>query len=131
MGGGSPRSGSDWTGASSWSMPEVLEVHSSADWQAAFGFSRPGGGTDHPTGLLDGPDHRPPHPDDADLGFDPFHETQKALAEMIEKEEQHMYQPKLIINHNNRCVFIYQSIIIDLLGYYKAYIICYMWKFFS
>lgn len=25
---------------------------------------------------------------DDDLGFDPFHETQKALAEMIEKEEQ-------------------------------------------
>lgn len=35
---------------------------------------------------------------DDDLGFDPFHETQKALAEMIEKEEQHRYQPKM---HNN------------------------------
>lgn len=39
---------------------------------------------------------------DDDLGFDPFHETQKALAEMIEKEEQHGYQPKLRMHHNNR-----------------------------
>ncbi|XP_024084097.1 CCR4-NOT transcription complex subunit 4 isoform X2 [Cimex lectularius] len=41
---------------------------------------------------------------DDDLGFDPFHETQKALAEMIEKEEQHRFQPTKLLNkhHNNR-----------------------------
>lgn len=75
-------------------MPDVLPpVHSTEDWQAAFGF--------------------PPCQDeqddlcvrDDDLGFDPFHETQKALAEMIEKEEQNhrSFQPKLIaMQHNHR-----------------------------
>lgn len=41
---------------------------------------------------------------DDDLGFDPFHETQKAFAEMMEKEEPnhlHNFQPKLVMQHNH------------------------------
>lgn len=41
---------------------------------------------------------------DDDLGFDPFHETQKAFAEMMEKEEpnhQHTFQPKLLAMQHN------------------------------
>ncbi|XP_046676676.1 uncharacterized protein LOC124364909 [Homalodisca vitripennis] len=41
---------------------------------------------------------------DDDLGFDPFHETQKAFAEMMEKEEpnhQHNFQPKLLAMQHN------------------------------
>ncbi|XP_065223380.1 CCR4-NOT transcription complex subunit 4 isoform X2 [Planococcus citri] len=61
-------------------MPDVLPpVHSSEDWQAAFGF-----GTDHNGEITDDSVYR----NDDDLGFDPFTETQKALAEMIENEKQ-------------------------------------------
>ncbi|XP_075230253.1 CCR4-NOT transcription complex subunit 4 isoform X2 [Lycorma delicatula] len=74
-------------------MPDVLPpVHSSEDWQAAFGFPP-------------GQEETEECVRDDDLGFDPFHETQKALAEMIEKEEQNhrTYQPKLLaMQHNHR-----------------------------
>ncbi|XP_022186850.1 CCR4-NOT transcription complex subunit 4 isoform X2 [Nilaparvata lugens] len=77
-------------------MPDVLPpVHSSEDWQAAFGFPAVQQQSEEMCGR------------DDDLGFDPFHETQKALAEMIEKEEQthhRMYQQKLLttMQHNQR-----------------------------
>jgi len=87
------------TGVSEWPvnglnhMPDVLPpVHHSEDWQAAFGF----------------PPVQDDHSDlcvrDDDLGFDPFHETQKAFAEMMEKEEpnhQHNFQPKLLAMQHN------------------------------
>lgn len=38
---------------------------------------------------------------DDDLGFDPFTETQKALAEMIENEKQSCYYPHSNGNFNN------------------------------
>lgn len=60
-------------------MPDMLPVHSTTDWQAAFGFNAPGS-------------HDAMLPSsgrvDDDLGFDPFQETQKALAEMMENEIQ-------------------------------------------
>ena len=94
-------------------MPDVLpQVHSSEDWQAAFGFPQncqeeqvihsalsqvEKGAFSALTILLFWQNGR-----DDDLGFDPFHETQKALAELIEKEEEPRYQQKLLMHHNNR-----------------------------
>ncbi|XP_071452177.1 mucin-19 isoform X2 [Hetaerina americana] len=116
-------------------IPDALPaIHSTTDWQAAFGFSnsqtrsigdierrsRPEFGplghgleglgmsrshneaevvTGIPPGIsnsLRGTHHISCVPVvggrsvDDDLGFDPFHETQKALAEMMEKEDQQM-----------------------------------------
>lgn len=87
---------SEWPMNGLTHMPDVLPpVHSSEDWQAAFGFPPGQEETELPECVRDD-----------DLGFDPFHETQKALAEMIEKEEQNhhrAYQPKLLaMQHNHR-----------------------------
>ena len=49
-------------------IPDVIPVSSSTDWSAAFGFSN----------SVDSHDD--------DLGFDPWDESTKALADMIEKE---------------------------------------------
>nr|XP_018906467.1 PREDICTED: CCR4-NOT transcription complex subunit 4 isoform X2 [Bemisia tabaci] len=72
-------------------MPDVLPpVHSTEDWQAAF--------CNH-IQKKEEPDEQHIRNDD-DLGFDPFNETQKGFAEMIEKENQiksrHTY-----MQHNN------------------------------
>uniref|UniRef100_A0A0V0G5E3 CCR4-NOT transcription complex subunit 4 n=1 Tax=Triatoma dimidiata TaxID=72491 RepID=A0A0V0G5E3_TRIDM len=86
-----PHSATDWKVNG---VPEVLpQVRNSDNWHPTFDF----------THLHE--EESVHYLRDDDLGFDPFHETQKALAEMIEKEEQHRYQPKLLMHHNrlNSC----------------------------
>ncbi|XP_073974868.1 CCR4-NOT transcription complex subunit 4 isoform X2 [Rhodnius prolixus] len=86
-----PHSATDWKVNG---VPEVLsQVRTSDNWHPTFDFTHLR--EEEPMHYLR----------DDDLGFDPFHETQKALAEMIEKEEQHRYQPKLLVHHNrlNSC----------------------------
>ncbi|KAK2725200.1 CCR4-NOT transcription complex subunit 4-like isoform X1 [Artemia franciscana] len=56
-------------------ISDSLSVASNADWNLVARESN----TPDP---LSGPELKP----DDDLGFDPFHETQKALAELVEKE---------------------------------------------
>ncbi|KAK2183071.1 hypothetical protein NP493_324g01007 [Ridgeia piscesae] len=57
-------------------IPDTIAVSSSTDWQAAFGFTS----------------NTESHDDD--LGFDPWDESTKALADLIEKEgTQNNYRP--------------------------------------
>lgn len=58
-------------GITTTEIPDTIPVSSTTDWQAAFGFSS--ANTTSET-------------HDDDLGFDPWDESSKALADLIEKE---------------------------------------------
>ncbi|BES99826.1 RNA recognition motif. (a.k.a. RRM, RBD, or RNP domain) [Nesidiocoris tenuis] len=62
-------------------------------WQSAFNFSHPPEDETITNGLRDD-----------DLGFDPFHETQKALAAMVEEEKERLYNRSKVVNHQNNRV---------------------------
>lgn len=71
-------------GAEEESMTSSLPQQSATDWQSAFADLVPPS-SDSALVVEDLINHQSKNSDD-DLGFDPFHETQKALAEMLEKE---------------------------------------------
>ena len=71
-------------GISTTEIPDTIPVSSTTDWQAAFGFSSANTGESH----------------DDDLGFDPWDESTKALADLIEKENyssasQHLHDQRM------------------------------------
>ena len=92
-------------------IPDSIPVASSTDWQAAFGFSTGSG-----SNILLGGQQAPPAPQqqpqpsaahnntattqpttststqDDDLGFDPWIESSKALADLVEKEQGSLQQ---------------------------------------
>uniref|UniRef100_A0A0A9VZX4 CCR4-NOT transcription complex subunit 4 n=1 Tax=Lygus hesperus TaxID=30085 RepID=A0A0A9VZX4_LYGHE len=92
--------GGDWHGVNGvHHIPDTLGAPGAPQlppdtWQSAFGFVHPPEDETITNGVRDD-----------DLGFDPFHETQKALAEMIEKEEERLQynsRPKVVNHQNNR-----------------------------
>ncbi|XP_046642953.1 uncharacterized protein LOC124328287 isoform X2 [Daphnia pulicaria] len=73
-------------GAEEESITSTLPNQSAADWQLAFNdLASSSRLVPNVTAMEDPSNHQSKNTDD-DLGFDPFHETQKALAEMLEKE---------------------------------------------
>jgi len=67
-------------------IPDTIPVSSTTDWQAAFGFSS----TILPNVPTSVPSEKPRLNDD-DLGFDPWDESSKALADLIEQEGVNHY----------------------------------------
>jgi len=70
-------------------IPESIPVSTTTDWQAAFGFTpsmmTPPPSTSQPVPITHNLNHLTESQDD-ELGFDPWTESSKALADLVEKE---------------------------------------------